>query len=190
MKERMVLLCLGGSLRAGSLSTSVLRSAAELARASGAEADIFTVGDLPVLLEPGVTQADDPRVARLGAAVDAASALLVMTPIYGGTPSGAVKNLLDTLHMFKNGDVGALAGKHVVVGAVGGGAIAGKYDFQPGATVTLEIACQNLGAWVSPRHLEFSELMFGTSGELTDPLGKDALRTAVLGLSALNAVAS
>jgi hypothetical protein len=78
----------------------------------------------------------------------------------------------------------------LVVGAVGGGAIAGKYEFQPGATVTLEIACQNLGAWVSPRHLEFSELMFGASGELIDPLGKDALRTAILGLVSPRAVVS
>jgi hypothetical protein len=73
---------------------------------------------------------------------------------------------------------------------VGGGSIAGKYEFQPGATVALEIACQNLGAWVSPRHLEFSEQIFDAYGELVDPLGKDALRTAVLGLVSLRAVAS
>lgn len=185
-----MLLCLGGSLRAGSLSTAMLRHAAEVARAAGTEAEVFTVADLPVLLEPGVTRNSDPGVARLRSVVDAASTLLVITPIYGGTPSGAVKNVLDTLHLFKDGDVGTLAGRRVVVGAVGGGSIAGEYEFQPGATVTLEIACQNLGAWVSPRHLEFSELMFDASGQLVDPLGKDALRTAVLGLVSPHAVAS
>lgn len=177
-----MLLCLGGSLRAGSLSTAVLRRAAELAWEAGGEASVFTVGEMPTLFEPGVTSDSDVGVARLRAVVDAASTMLVITPIYGGTPSGAVKNLLDTLHLFKDGKVGSLTGRRVVVGAVGGGAIAGKYEFQPGATITLEIACQNLGAWVSPRHLEFSELMFDESGELVDLLGKDALRIAVLGL--------
>lgn len=178
----MTLLCLGGSLRAGSLSTAVLRRAADIARTAGAEAEVFTVADLPALLVPGLTQASDQGPARLHALVDTASTLLVVTPIYGGTPSGAVKNLLDTLHLFKKGDVGALAGRRVVVGAVGGGSIAGRYEFQPGATITLEVACANLGAWVSPRHLEFSELMFDESGELADLLATDALRTAILGL--------
>jgi NAD(P)H-dependent FMN reductase len=188
-RRRIVLLCLGGSLRAGSLSTAALRHAAEVAREADAAAEVFAVGDMPVLLAPGVTRESDPGVARLRAVVNAASALLVITPIYGGTPSGGVKNLLDTLHLFKDGDVGPLTGRRVVVGAVGGGSIPGKYEFQPGATVTLEIACQNLGAWVSPRHLELSELMFDESGELVDPLGKDALRTAVLGLVSPRAVA-
>src|SRR5690606_17168254 len=148
----------------------------------------FTVRELPTLFEPGVTRASDPGVSRLRTHVDAASTLLVMTPIYGGTPSGAVKNLLDVLHLFKDGDVGPLTGRRVVVGAVGGGAITGGYEYQPGATATLEIACRNLGAWVSPRHLEFSELMFDASGALVDPLGKDALRTAVHGLVAPRSV--
>jgi NAD(P)H-dependent FMN reductase len=176
------MLCIGGSLRAESLSSSVLTQGAQLARAAGEEAEIFTVRELPHLFEPGVTQESDPAVHALRALVARASSLLVVTPIYGGTTSGAVKNILDTLHLFKEDGLGALSGRRVVVGAVGGGAILGAYEFQPGATVALEIACQNLGAWVSPRHLEFSELMFDGSGELVDELARDALRTAVLGL--------
>ena len=185
----MTLLCVGGSLRPGSLSTAVLHQAVALARAAGAEAGVFTVRDLPSLLEPGTTSRREPGVARLETLVAAATSLLVITPIYGGTPSGGVKNLLDTMHLFKDGDVGALAGRRVVVGAVGGGAIAGSYEYQPGATVTLEIACQHLGAWVSPRHIEFSELAFAPTGELLDPISRDALRCAVHGLLAPRVVA-
>lgn len=165
-----------------SLSASVLRHGADLARSVGADAEIFIVRELPTLFEPGVTEDSHPGVGRLRTLVAAASSLLVVTPIYGGVASGAVKNILDTLHMFKEGERGALSGRRVVVGAVGGGALLGTYDYQPGATVTLEIACQNLGAWVSPHHLEFSELMFNRSGDLVDELARDALRTSVVGL--------
>lgn len=186
----MSLLCIGGSLRPGSLSTAVLERAADLARADGTDATVFTVRDLSAPLEPGRTSRDEPAVARLEDLVREATALLIVTPVYGGTPSGAVKNLLDVLHLFKDGTVGALAGRRVVVGAVGGGAIAGSYEYQPGSTITLEIACQHLGAWVSPRHLEFSELAFSPEGELVDPLAVDALRTAVRGLLSSRVVTS
>ncbi|WP_246036720.1 MULTISPECIES: NADPH-dependent FMN reductase [Cellulomonas] len=178
------MLCLGGSLREGSLSTAVLEHAAALARERGARAALYTVHDMPGLYRPGVTRPDDPGVAELRDAVAAATCLLVVTPVYGGMVSGAVKNLLDTLHLFKGDGQGALSGRRVVVGAVGGGALQGRYEYQPGATMALEIACQNLGGWVSPRHLELSELMFDADGRLVDELARDALRTAVAGLVA------
>lgn len=176
----MNLLCLGGSFRVGSLSNSVLRTAQDIALSAGASADVFTVSDLPVLFNPDLPVTADQD--RLWSFVQRAQAVLAITPIYGGVPSGAVKNLFDSLHRFKHNGSGPLDGRHVAVGAVGGGAILGKYNYQPGATMTLEIACQNLGAWVSPRHLEFSELMFDTDGELNDPIALDNLGTVIRSL--------
>jgi NAD(P)H-dependent FMN reductase len=172
----MRLLCMGGSLRKGSLTTAVLRTVAADAVASGWSASVFTVNDLPEMFVPDGSYAANPAIDRLGRLVMSADRVLVMTPVYGGTPSGAVTNLLDSLHLFKNGEVGPLAGKRVFVGSVGGGAIAGQYDPQPAASYALEIACSNLGAWVSPRHLELSELAFDSSGALTEPLPADSLR--------------
>lgn len=176
-------LCLGGSLRDGSLTTATLYQIERLVKAAGFGADVFSVAELPDMFVPGSTQATDPAVARLGELVARAASVFVGTPIYGGTPSGAVKNLLDTLHLFKDGAVGPFAGKRVVVGSVGGGALSGHYDPQPTAAYTLEIACANLGAWVSPRHVELSELAFDRDGLLVEPYAADLVRRAVLELT-------
>lgn len=175
----MRLLCLGGSLRAGSLTTKVLHMVAQGAERAGCDVDVFTVADLPEFFIPGVTRASDPAVARLGGLVEAATCLFIMTPIYGGTPSGAVKNLLDTLHLFKDGSVGPLSGRRVASGSVGGGGLAGHYEPQPTANYALEIACTNLGAWVSPRHIELSELAFDETGAIVEPYAADAVHGTV-----------
>lgn len=175
----MRLLCFGGSLRKGSLTVAVMRIVAAAVEEAGHDAEVFTVSDLPRLLDPEAADATDPTIAKLGALVQWSECLLVMTPVYGGTPSGAVKNLLDTLHLFKRGEIGPLAGKRVLVGSVGGGAIAGHYEPQPTANYALEIACTNLGAWVSPRHLELSELAFDATGRLVDPYSIDAVKRAI-----------
>lgn len=168
------LLALGGSLRSGSLTTSALTTAADHARVRGAEADVLTVADLRLpVFDPEIAEGrrELPRSARrLLDAVAAADTLLVGTPVYGGTPSGAVKNLLDTLHLGKDGRTGPLAGKRVGVLSVGGGSLTGTFEFQRGAAMFLAIACRNLGAWVEPRHVELSELAFDLDGRVSDVL--------------------
>jgi hypothetical protein len=57
--------------------------------------------------------------------------------------------------------------------------LAGHYEPQPTANYALEIACTNLGAWVSPRHLELSELAFDATGRLVDPYSIDAVKRAI-----------
>jgi multimeric flavodoxin WrbA len=176
----MDFLALGGSLRQHSHTNAILGLTAEYARQSGADARVFTVSDLDAgLFRPGISGPEDAGVHSLLRVVAASSCMLVATPIYGGTPSGAVKNMLDFLHLAKSGDNGALSGKKVAVAAVGGGTLTGRYTFQRGATVTLEIACKDLGAWVDPRHLEFSELLFNSDGDLIDPFACDQLRGMV-----------
>lgn len=170
----------GGSMRSDSLTTAVLTEAANIAEQCGARTRILTVGQLALaMFNPDVVTPVDAAVVVLLNAVAAADALLIATPIYGGTPSGAVKNVLDTLHLGKRDLVGPLNGKRIAVAAVGGGALNGSYAFQRGATGALEIAAKNLGAWVDPRHLEFSELQFDHDGRLGDVLARNDLRTRV-----------
>jgi FMN reductase len=177
----------GGSLRQGSFTDALLDLAASFAQDVGAAARTLTVAGLGAdLFDPNAMEATaDCRIKTLLEEVAAADCILMATPIYGGTVSGAVKNMLDILHMGKQIDQGPLTGKKVTVAAVGGGALSGRYSFQRGATVTMEIACKNLGAWVDPNHLEFSELMFDRRHGLTDALARDQLREAVMKLVSL-----
>lgn len=175
------LLALGGSLRPGSLTAAALRTAVELAGGLGAQGELLTVDELQLpLLDPDHDAGHQPEpVRRLLDAVTRADVVVVGTPIYGGTPSGAVKNVLDTLHLGKSGTTGPLAGKRVGVLSVGGGSLTGHFEFQRGATAFLDIACRNLGAWVEPRHVELSELAFDVDGRLVDVLARAELSDLV-----------
>jgi len=174
------LLALGGSLRSGSLTTAALRVAAQHARELGAHSELLTVDELGLpLLAPDATPAQHPAAQRLLDTAARADVVLVGTPIYGGTPSGAVKNVLDTMHLGKSGNTGPLAAKRVGVLSVGGGSLTGRFEFQRGATAFLDIACRNLGAWVDPRHVELSELAFDVDGELVDALARAELSDLV-----------
>jgi len=174
-----MLLCLGGSLRDHSLTEATMRLAATISQDQGVNARIISVRDINFFLNPDAITENDSRLHQLRESVEEAKSVFVISPIYGGTVSGAVKNLVDMLHLFKQGDRGALSGRRIGVAAIGGGAIKGEYTYQPGATIALEIACQHLGGWVSPYHLELSELMFDSNQNLIDPVGKDQLRSMV-----------
>lgn len=173
-------LAVGGGMRSASLSSAMLRQAADLASGHEATTQVLTVRDLALpIFDPETVTSEHPAVRLLLDAVEVAETMMIVTPIYGGTPSGAVKNVLDTLHLGKHDLVGPLRGKRVTVGAVGGGALQGSYAFQRGATGTLEIAAKNLGAWVDPHHVEFSELQFDPDGRLGDVLARNDLRTRI-----------
>jgi NAD(P)H-dependent FMN reductase len=83
----------------------------------GAEVQIFCVHDhpLPVMRE-GAKYDDDPHVANLKAWMKAADAIVLTSPEYHGSLSGALKNALDFLWPEFNG-------KPVMLAGVSGGAI-------------------------------------------------------------------
>ncbi len=90
-------LLIGGSLRAGSTNTAVLRTAQAVAP-EAVETALY--GGLNAL--PHFNPDDDqgqaplhPAVADLRAHIDAADALLFSTPEYAGALPGSFKNLLD-----------------------------------------------------------------------------------------------
>ena len=89
------LLGLAGSLRAASFNRALLRAAEELAPA-GVEITTFDgLGALP-LYDGDVEAAGEPMAVRsLRAAVDAADAILWVTPEYNDGTSAVLKNALD-----------------------------------------------------------------------------------------------
>ena len=93
----MTLLALAGSLRAESSAAALVRAVAALAP-PGVAVDVFEgLGDIPPY-SPDVDTDDAPlAVADLRARIDAADAVLVVTPEYAYGMPGLLKNALDWL---------------------------------------------------------------------------------------------
>ena len=97
----MKILAISGSLRAASINSALLRTAALLAPP---EVDITLcsmIGDLP-LFNPDLELQVPSSVARLREAVAAADALLIASPEYAHGVTGTIKNMLDWLVSFES----------------------------------------------------------------------------------------
>jgi FMN reductase len=114
------IMAIGGSNREGSHTLSVLREVTALA--GSASIDLLAIRDLRLpVYEPALPLADQPETLRdLLPRVQAADAFLLASPTYHGTISGALKNLLDALHIFRNEPRGTFAGRPVGLIAYGG----------------------------------------------------------------------
>ncbi len=87
-------LAISGSLRRGSYNTALLRAAADIAPES-MKIDIYQIGDLP-LFDADLEAAGNPDpVTRFRTAVTEADALLLATPEYNWSTTGALKNAID-----------------------------------------------------------------------------------------------
>ena len=88
------ILAISGSLRKGSYNTALLRAAADIAPQS-IKIDIFGIGDLP-LFDADVEAAGNPKPVQIfRSAVADADALLLATPEYNWSTTGALKNAID-----------------------------------------------------------------------------------------------
>ena len=96
----MRVLAISGSLRAASINSVLLRTAARLALPD-MEIILFRgVGDLP-LFNPDLESHVPSQVSALRREVAAADALLIASPEYAHGVTGAIKNLLDWLVSFE-----------------------------------------------------------------------------------------
>ena len=91
------ILGISGSLRSGSLNTSLLRAMAGLAPA-GTSIEVATIHGIPLYdADAEETDGIPPAVAALKEKVAAADGLLLVTPEYNNTLPGVFKNAVDWL---------------------------------------------------------------------------------------------
>ena len=92
--SQLRILGISGSLRSGSLNSSLLRAAQELSPGD-VEIEIFALTDIP-LFNGDIEAAGRPdSVLRLQERIAAADALLISSPEYNGSYSGVLKNAVD-----------------------------------------------------------------------------------------------
>jgi len=96
----MRVLAISGSLRAASINSALLRTAARLAPPEIEITLCSVVGELP-LFNPDLELYVPPSVAQLRAEVAATDALLIASPEYAHGVTGTIKNALDWLVSFE-----------------------------------------------------------------------------------------
>lgn len=94
MAERLNLLGLSGSIRAGSYNTSILKHLAELIQ-DQAELVVFPLNDIPLYNQDVDTSEPPASVAALRQAIGKADGVIIATPEYNFGMSGVLKNALD-----------------------------------------------------------------------------------------------
>jgi chromate reductase len=118
MAEPIRVLGIAGSLRAGSYNRALLDAAQELAP-PGVEVTTFDLRPIP-LYDGDVEREGDPEpVAALKNAIDAADAVLIVTPEYNHSIPGVLKNAIDWASRPALGS--PLAGKAVAIAGASSG---------------------------------------------------------------------
>src|ERR671932_490058 len=120
-EKPIYVLGLGGSLRRPSESEVALRMALRGAEDAGAEIDIITAEGLELPLYPSPKMDEHPAVVRLLAAARRADGLILASPAYHGTMSGALKNALDYFQFLAHDVPPYLDGRAIGVLSTGAG---------------------------------------------------------------------
>ncbi len=165
----MTILGLGGSLREGSTTELALQIALEGAQAEGARVAMLTPAAVPLPLFDGTygleryAAAERQTILSLLDAVRQARGLIIASPTYHNTISGAVKNMLDFLELLKEDQPPRLEGK--VVGLVT--VQEGTSGTGNNTLTTMLLAARAMRAWVAPTMLSIpaSRTAFDTEGQ-------------------------
>lgn len=179
-------LAMSGSLRAGSYNTAALRAARELAPV-GMVVEIADLGGLPLFNED-VEAADWPPAALdLARRAASADALLLATPEYNHSFSGALKNALDWLSRSPPGfpsKTEVLAGKPVaLLGTSSGRSGSGRAQLH----LRQVLSYLNLHAVNRPEVLiDRADQKFDATGRLTDEPTRAVLKSLLDALAALS----
>lgn len=158
----MRVLAICGSLNPGSKTMMALRVAIEGATEAGGEVELVDLREfnLPILNTPNPPAGADEDVERLKQLFRSADALLVASPEYHGSFSGALKNAFDLMGFEE------FEGKMVGLIGVAGGALGAT-----NALNHLRVVCRQLHAWVVPNQVSVAGAYqaFGDDGAPTDP---------------------
>lgn len=147
-----IILGLGGSLRDGSATSVALKIALTGAESVGARiqhVDLATL-NLPMFRGTytfeGYTRQERDTLEAYFETVEGADGLILASPTYHNTISGAVKNALDLLEIEREDLPSRLAGKVVGLVTVQGGSSGTGVN----TLTTMLLATRAMGAWVSP----------------------------------------
>lgn len=170
---RVRILGLGGSLRQPSESETALRMALRGAEEAGAETEIITADGLALPLYPSSEMDAHPGVAALLDAARRADGLILASPAYHGTMSGALKNALDYLQFLADDDPPYLDGRAIGVVATGVGTQAAVQTVN-----ALRDVAHALRAWPTPLGVAIHDAgQLLHDGEVSDERTAALLRT-------------
>jgi len=147
----MLVVAIGGTLRAGSSTEAAMRCVLAQVQARGATTRLFSGEQLNLPLYAPDCVSDDPRVTDLVSAMRAADAFLLGSPGYHGGVSGLVKNAIDYAEALARDPAPYFAGKPV-------GCIASGAGWQ-GCNVTLQALrsiTHALRGWPTPLGIAFN----------------------------------
>jgi FMN reductase len=147
-----------------------LQVALQGATRAGAETYLLSVRELAL----PILEADQPdweldAVQVLLASVRRAHALIVASPVYQETVSGALKNALDYLYILEQEEPPGLSGK-----AVGLVSVSASLPSMS-TSLALQTACKGLGGWILPEFVNLGGSSFDLEGKLCDLLARDRL---------------
>lgn len=168
----MKVLGIAGSLRKGSHNVKLLGAAARALPADAVFERWQGLAELPVYNEDiDVPGALDPAAAGLRAAIDAADAVLFVTPEYNGSIPGGLKNAVDWAS--RPPDTAALRGKPVAAISSSPGQFGGVW-----AQADLRRSLGIAGARVLDKEFAVARAAaaFSEDGELRDETARAALR--------------
>src|ERR1041385_8895387 len=150
-----------GSLQRGSVTRIVIQHVAEKLTAAGCSVDVLDFLKEPLALYNPDTAHDLPGYAALQARVDRADVVVLGTPDYHGSVSGAMKNFLDHFwHEFAGKLFATIVASH-----------------EKGLTVTdqLRTVARQCYAWTLPYGVSFMEEIDVKDGQISSDALKQRL---------------
>ena len=162
---------IGGSVREHSITRTVLEAILAEAESAGAEtvlADVRAL-DLP-LYNPDVPFAERPAAYHwLLEEVRAADAFIIASPTYHGTVPGALKNVLDCLHITEGSERITFEQRPVGIAAYGG-------PSAMNVVTTLTHAARSMRGLVVPTGVTVASTALDEAREIIDPMTQDRIR--------------
>src|SRR5437773_10161691 len=165
MLEPVKVLAVVGSLHRDSVTRVVIDHAAQRLRADGCAVDILDFEKEPLALYNPDTAHDLPGYAELQARVERADVIILGTPDYHGSISGATKNFLDHFwHEFAGKLFATIVASH-----------------EKGLTVTdqLRTVARQCYAWTLPYGVSFTEEVDVNVKEIISEAFKDRLEMLI-----------
>lgn len=167
----MLALGIGGSTRTGSRSLAALELVMRYLR-NHCDTETVDVGQIPVgPFTAGRNLPDTVPFRRFELLVSQAAIVVVSSPVYQESMSGALKNLLDYIHEFDHTPVGFLGRVAAVIAVAEGSSVAGCLN-------AVSDTLRGMGADVVPTRVGLSATAFDETGQILDPIG--VARLAIL----------